>query len=276
MTNEELAILAQNGHKASRLALWDSIQGLFYKKAAVYYLSNAELCTSHGVELDDLRQISYMAFLDAVKAYDPESGFLFSTFINYPFQNAVNSLLGLRTERQANEPLNRAASLDKPIETADGDSSTLMDMIPDTASMDFLEELDRDSEAWFIRKVVDELKEPFQSVIRLHFFEGRTLQEIGEEMGVTAERVRQLKYKALRKLRQNKQLRQMYRNAKTHDIMTWASRWEYSPECYALVQHLRKKELSYGYRQAAMYAARERWIRMQEQQEVRNYFASKP
>ncbi len=268
MTNEDLARLIQEGNEELHPVLWQKVQNLLYTKAAVFYRSHTETCMRCGVELSDIRQECYSVYLAMVKAYDPERGLLFTSYLEYPFRNAVNSLLGFRTERGKHEPLNRTASLDKPIEAADGDSCTLMDMIPDTESMDFLEDVDRDSEAVFIRQVVEDLKEPYRTVIRLHFFEGRTLQEIGTELGgVTAERVRQLKYKALRKLRQNGQLRQMYAEQMNHDRWAFASRWEYSPERYALIRQLQQRDLSYGRYQAEMYAARQKWIRMQETEE---------
>lgn len=267
LKNEELASRIQNGEKGLSLILWQNVERILYKKATVYYLANTDLCASHGVELNDLKSVCYLAFLDAVKSYKQERELTFTSYLDYPFQNVVNSLLGLRTSRQQNEPLNHAASLDKPIETADGDSSTLLDFIADETSIDFLEDVDRDSEAAFIRQIVAELQEPYRTVIQEYFFNGKSLQEISELLGVTPERVRQYKYKALRILRQNGQLRRMYKEQKTHEYMLQIMRWEHSPERFELVQQLNKMKLSYGYKQAELCAARERWIKMQEPEE---------
>lgn len=264
MTNEQLAIESQKGNKAARLALWDKMRGLFHKKAALYYIANTDLCISHGVELEDLRQVCYFAFLDAVKGFNAESGYLFSTFINFPFKKAVNALLGLRTEHEKNEPLNNCRSLDKPLENTDGDASTLLDFVQDEKSVDFLEDIDRDSEAAFIRQIVEELGEPYKTVIQEHFFHEKSLQEISDEMNVDLARIQQYKAKSLQLLRQNRQLRRIYTEQKHHDNWLQVMRWENSPERFALVRQLKEKGLSYGYQQAELYAARERWIQNAE------------
>lgn len=262
-TNEQLATLAQRGEKDALAMLWKKTNALLYQKASVYFRSHTETCIRCGVELADLKQECYGAFLEAVKAYQPNQETKFLSYVNFPFQNAVNALLGLRTERGRNEPLNHAASLDKPLETDEGDGGTLHDILPDAASVCFLDALDRDAEAAFIRQVVAELPEPYRVVIQAYFFEGRTLGEIGEGLGMTAERVRQIKSRALQALRKHKQLRQLYNEHKQHNNWLQAARWEYSPEHFALIQRLQERELSYGYRQAALFAAREAWEKAQ-------------
>lgn len=281
MTNETLAALIQEGNEELHPVLWQKVNKLLYSKAATFYNSHSETCARCGVELSDIRQECYAVYLAMVKAHDPKRGLMFTSYLDYPFQNAVNSLLGLRTSRQQNDPLNHAASLDKPIETADGDSCTLMDMVQDDTSTDFLEDVDRDSEAAFIRQIVAELQEPYRTVIQQYFFHGDSLQEISEQLGVTPERVRQYKYKALRILRQNGQLRRMYKEQCLHDAWLFASKWEHSPERFALVQQLRESNLSYGYQQAELHAARQKWEQENEVQEtdpykdLRAYFAGK-
>ncbi len=265
MTNEELARLIRAGNEELHPVLWQKVNKLLYAKAAAFYNNHTDTCARCGVELSDIRQECYAVYLEAVKAYKPELDTKFISYVEYPFKNAVNALLGLRTERQKNEPLNNCKSLDKPIEIADGDACTLLDIVQDEGSTDFLEDVDRDSEAAFIRQIVAEMKEPYRTVIRLHFFEERTLQVIGQELGVSIERARQYKYKALRKLRQNGQLRQIYTEQKRHDNWLQVMQWEHSPERFALVQQLRERDLSYGCYQAELYAARERWIRTQEE-----------
>ena len=73
-------------------------------------------------------------------------------------------------------------------------------------------------------------------------------------------------YTELRTLRQNRQLRQIYEEQKHHDNWLQIMRWENSPERFALVRQLKESSLSYGYQQAALYEARMKWIRTQEEQ----------
>lgn len=52
-----------------------------------------------------------------------------------------------------------------------------------------------------MQKAIADLTDKEQEVIRMHFFDGLTLDEIGERFGITKERIRQIEAKALRKLR---------------------------------------------------------------------------
>lgn len=279
MTNEDLARLIQEGNEELHPVLWQKVNKLLYVKAATFYNSHTEACARCGVELSDIRQECYAVYLAMLKAYDTERGLTFTAYLDYPFQNAVNALLGLRTERGRQEPLNHAASLDKPIETADGDSCTLMDMVQDDTSTDFLERMEDIDEAACVRQAVDDLPEPLRMVIRRYYLENRPLHEIGKEMDVSIERVRQYKAKGLRELRKNKRLQSMYKEQCLHETWLCAARWEHSPEHFDLVQRLRERGLSYGYKQAELYAARQKWEQENAEpdadpyRELRAYFA---
>lgn len=87
---------------------------------------NTVCCKRCGVELWDIQQAGYFAFLEALKGYKPETGYKFITFIRLPFKNAVNDLLKRKTEKQINEPLNNCISLDTPTEDKDGDTDTAL------------------------------------------------------------------------------------------------------------------------------------------------------
>jgi RNA polymerase primary sigma factor len=68
-----------------------------------------------------------------------------------------------------------------------------------------------------VRTVLDTLTEREARVVRLRFGlddgRARTLEEVGQEFGVTRERIRQIEFKALRKLRDPS------RSAKLRDFM---------------------------------------------------------
>ena len=50
-------------------------------------------------------------------------------------------------------------------------------------------------------------REKMRKVLELRYLEGMTLEQVGEIMGVTRERVRQIEQKAIRMLRANHELR---------------------------------------------------------------------
>ena len=84
-TNEELAMMIQDGDKARIPELWERVRGLYMKKAFAYFHNHAALCARCGVDLDDVKQQSFFAFLHSIEQYEPECELAFTSYINYPF-----------------------------------------------------------------------------------------------------------------------------------------------------------------------------------------------
>jgi RNA polymerase sigma factor (sigma-70 family) len=192
-TNEELAMMIQNGDESKVPELWERMHKLYLKKSIHYFDGHRELCSRCGVELDDIQQQAFFAFLQSVEAYNPESGLSFLAFINYPFQTEMQNLTGTRTALTRLDPLNSCASLDKEIDTEDGNGDTLGDFVPDLTALDFLELLDAESVGAMVRAEVRKLSAPVCDVIESYYFNGQTLGTIAEQLGLSLERVRQLR-----------------------------------------------------------------------------------
>ena len=98
----------------------------------------------------------------------------------------------------------RVTSVDTP-RTADNDKS-LLDTIPDEQNLDPAELLqDSDVQAHidlWLRKLTDKQREVVERRFGLHGHEIATLEEVGNELGVTRERVRQIQIEALKRLRE--------------------------------------------------------------------------
>ncbi len=97
----------------------------------------------------------------------------------------------------------RHHSLDTPF--SDDDKNSLLDVIADAKTDDPDIELQIDSLKDEVRAALDTLKDREKDVIKMYFGIDHdyalTLNEIGEEFGLTRERVRQIKEKAIRRLR---------------------------------------------------------------------------
>ena len=97
----------------------------------------------------------------------------------------------------------RHHSLDTPF--SDDEKNSLLDVISDRNVDDPDKELHMSSLEKEVRNSLDSLKDREQDVIKMYFGIDReyalTLNEIGEEFGLTRERVRQIKEKAIRRLR---------------------------------------------------------------------------
>ena len=96
-------------------------------------------------------------------------------------------------------------SLDAPLGTAD--DARLLDYIPDELSPAPDDEIAETVRQEFVRRALARLKGREATVLKLYFgFDGNeplTLEEIGVQLGVTRERVRQIKERALFRLRRS-------------------------------------------------------------------------
>jgi len=94
-------------------------------------------------------------------------------------------------------------SLDAPL--TPGEDNKLLDYLPDTTNPGPDDEIFEHALTESIESVLATLKEREARILRLYFgLEGQepmTLEEIGSQLGITRERVRQLKEKALARLR---------------------------------------------------------------------------
>ena len=123
-TNEALAAQAKAGDREALAALWEQNRGLLRIMFSRLAAACRERMDAAGVTIEDLEQEGYFAVAKAAKLYDPSAGTKFSTFLFYPVKNAFACAVGLRTERQRQEPLCRCDSLDAPLDAEDDGSAT--------------------------------------------------------------------------------------------------------------------------------------------------------
>ena len=102
----------------------------------------------------------------------------------------------------------RHVSMDAPLKSGDENKSTLMDVLHNENQSMPDRDLINDSLKNEVANILSTLNEREAEVIRLSFGIGTnqkaTLEEIGEKFNLTRERIRQIKEKALRKLRNSK------------------------------------------------------------------------
>jgi RNA polymerase primary sigma factor len=101
--------------------------------------------------------------------------------------------------RVSQEPM----SLETPVGAEE--NSVLVDFIPDESVASPVDETNRELLREEMRGILESLSERERNVLALRFGledgESRTLEEVGQQFGVTRERIRQIEAKALRKLR---------------------------------------------------------------------------
>lgn len=126
MSNEEFVALIQAGDTGQIIPLWTNVRLLALKEAGRWAAANR-----NGVELEDLGQEAFIALLEAVDTFDSGTGAWFSTWYMVRLKGAFTAACGMRTQRERQDPLAGAASLDAPVSTEDQEGITLSESIPD-------------------------------------------------------------------------------------------------------------------------------------------------
>lgn len=204
-TNEELALRVKAGDSEAVAALWEQTKKLAYQFANRFYIRSMASCASAGVTLEDVKQEGFLVVLDAVRAFDEEKGFKFTSYISFHAKNRFNALIGIRGGA-GTKLLNCAGSLDDPIPGTE--DVTIADSIPDEnaaqAFEDAEQEMYRRQLHGAMEQVLGTLDEQQEETIRSRYYQGMTFEAIAQQDGTTREQVRQLVAKGLRGLRKPK------------------------------------------------------------------------
>lgn len=176
MTGQEVA---RQGGDAERNRLVEENMGFVVAMAKQY--------VGKGVALDDLVSEGYIGLIKAAGKYDGSKGAKFTSYAaSYVRKSIMQALAG--SDRRYND--NASARL----ESMDGGGSSTDDRVEQgTATADVVAALGG-------------LSERERSVVTLCFgIDGpqMTFAEVGEKLGITRERVRQIRKKAVRHLRRN-------------------------------------------------------------------------
>ena len=214
-TNAALAALAAAGNAFALGQLWEVNKSFVRRQLWQWYEKNRPIADKAGLSFDDLVQEGYFAVDYAAKHYDPERG-SFTTVLSYALMHQIRSATcgeharviatkdGRRVAVSAN-PLNECSSLDIRLDESDEGSSTLGDLQPDPAATHAFQTAEDDLYTEELHNALEDamtkhLTEREAHVLRCRYYDGQSLQAIGEELGVQRERIRQIEWKACRKL----------------------------------------------------------------------------
>jgi RNA polymerase sigma factor (sigma-70 family) len=156
-------------------------------------LSDWKSITRLKLTYEDLYQEGKLALFKAIRGFNPERYIEFSTYAIAAIKNNVLTLISKHKKE------NRF-SLDVPV----GDESRLVDFIPQRISE---ESIDTESLKQDIRNILSILTHREREIILKHYGlfgnKKQTFEEIGKNMNLTRERIRQIEKKAIKRLRIN-------------------------------------------------------------------------
>lgn len=204
-TNEALAARAKAGDKEAAAQLWQQNRGLLGTWGRRLYAAYRERATASGVTLEDVEQISFPAVAAAACGYDTAQGTQFTTYLAYHFRREFFALVGLRTERQKQEPLCRACSLDAPIDAEDAEGATRAELVPDAGAAARME--NAEDKIWTeqlhaaLEDSLQAIDPRLASVLRQRYFSGMTHTQLAAVMGVSKQRIQSQEQAGLRAMR---------------------------------------------------------------------------
>lgn len=199
MTNEELVeLIKKTDSKSAKTELWKQNKGIIYRLARQYYSSDKPYT------LEDLVQQGYFALLQAVKSYDKEKGYKFTTYLNFSFQCAIRSLSKMDTY----------ISLDAPsLCNGEENENTLTDTIPDNSTLEDIENaLNLTAERQAIYNALDRLEPLQRDIIVSIYFDDKTLKSIAESLSRSIEAISQRHKRALKDLSKDPELIELYQD----------------------------------------------------------------
>ncbi|MDH3607380.1 MAG: sigma-70 family RNA polymerase sigma factor, partial [Acidimicrobiia bacterium] len=92
-------------------------------------------------------------------------------------------------------------ALDELLNTSERDSASVGDLLPDPRAADPVAEFETDETRRGLVEAINRLNERDRLVVTLYYYEGLTLAEIGDVLGVTESRVCQIHTKSVMSLR---------------------------------------------------------------------------
>lgn len=230
MTNEELAAAIKAGDTALYADLWERVKRIIWRRANSFCAACDGLCASHGVTAEDLEQCGYLALVDAVNAWTPDSGYRFTTFLNFHMKRQFKAALDGGRRRQSKDLLNYCGSLDEPT-GEDSESGTVGDFVPSDPE---------DPDGWFsteepdsrifqgqlkqeLHRCLDTMNQDRAEILRRRYLDGKTLREVAGDVGKSFQRVRSMERSGLSELRREPYWRRLRPFAEQLCTLAWRS-----------------------------------------------------
>lgn len=199
MSNEELAKLIHDGAHEKIIELWEQVKRFAMKKANKWL---ASFKSRSDVDFGDLVSTAYIAMCEAVESYKQNKG-AFLSWYDYYLSGSFSALYGMRTERQKNDLLNTAVSLDMPVGSTE--DCSLSEIVPDPDSARAFEDVEEDAYISQLHNALynalGAIRPYYGDIVERRYFKAQTLKSIAEELGVNPNEVRRREAHGMNELR---------------------------------------------------------------------------
>lgn len=230
-SNEELVIGIKQG-KELKNELYRNIYRLLYKLCKRFL----PLAERLGYEMGDLLSASWFGVEKAIKAYNPEKGFKFSTYLSYHVSSTIKEFLGLRGTKEKLKYIS-LLRLDAPVDNQENEDITLLDSVKDSGAEEpFLNAEFCDYYNVLISEI-DKLSQDKSEVIKRHFLGNESITDIAQEKNVSIEYIAAKKRKAIWELRKSHNIRECYYSEYSYHhvgVKEFKNTWTSSTEWAAL------------------------------------------
>lgn len=193
LTDEQEKILAEQIQKGNKEAL-DELTSANLR----YVVKVAKQYTGRGVALEDLISEGNIGMMRAAEKFDSARGKRFVTFAAPFIRKSIEEAID--KQEGSSQPI----SVDEPIPLGSQNNFSLLNVLEDKDAPRADQHTEQEALILELKKVIDVLDEREQTVIKYFFgieCDHLTMAEIATTMGIKRERVRQIRDKAVRKLR---------------------------------------------------------------------------
>ena len=193
LTDEQEKMLAEQIQKGNKFAL-DELTSANLR----YVVKVAKQYTGKGVALEDLISEGNIGMMKAAEKFDPARGKRFVTFAAPFIRKSIEEAID--KQEGSSQPI----SVDEPIPRGSQNNYSLLNVLEDKDAPRADQHTEQEALVLELQKVIDVLDEREKTVIK-HLFgigcDHLTMAEIATTMDIKRERVRQIRDKAVRKLR---------------------------------------------------------------------------
>ena len=173
MQDEEIALLAQNADGAALEYLLNKYKNFVRSRARSYFLI--------GADHEDIVQEGMIGLYKAIRDFRTDRLSSFRAFAELCITRQIITAIKTAT-RQKHIPLNSYISLNRPIFDDENDR-TLMDVISEEVASNPEEMLISQEDLTLIEGRIGKILSSFEKQVLLRYLDGKSYQEISEELG---------------------------------------------------------------------------------------------